>query len=449
MFAADDTIVAVATPAGRGGVAMARLSGPAAHDIALVLAGRSRPLRARRATRARLGGLDVADDALLTYFPSPASYTGEDVVEISTHGSPVVMAAVVAAATARGARPAGPGEFTLRAFLHGKLDLLQAEAVQALVDAVSPAEARVAVGHLEGALSAAVLRMAAAIRELHLRLEASIDFPDEGYHFIDCERASSAVRDLRDQLAALVAGGVHARRLHDGHLVVVAGAPNVGKSSVFNALVGGERAIVTAVAGTTRDLVSEHVLIGDAHLRLVDTAGVRGSADLVEREGIRRATSAAADADLVLVVLDRSRPLDADDRQVLAATARQTRLVVANKGDLPAAWREADHAVDLTVSAVSGQGIAALASALASRAAVGAGAGDVLVVNERQRARLRDALQHLEHACAEIDASGGAVPEEFLAADLVRAGQALDELTGARAADDVLAEIFSRFCIGK
>jgi tRNA modification GTPase len=203
------------------------------------------------------------------------------------------------------------------------------------------------------------------------------------------------------------------------------------------------------VAGTTRDLVSEHILIGDAHLRLVDTAGVRGAADLVEREGIRRATGAAAAADLVLVVLDRSRPLDADDRQVLAATAGQARLVVANKGDLPAAWREADHGVDLTVSAVHGEGIAALASALASHAAAGASAGDVLVVNERQRARLRDALEHLEHACTEIDASRGAVPEEFLAADLVRAAQALDELTGVGAADDVLAEIFSRFCIGK
>ncbi len=449
MFAADDTIVAVATPAGRGGVAMARLSGPAAHDIALGLAGRSRALIARRATRTRLAGLDVADDALLTYFPSPASCTGEDVVEVSTHGSPVVMAAVIAAATARGARPARPGEFTLRAFLHGKLDLLQAEAVQALVDAVSPAEARVAVGVLDGALSAAVARVATAVGELHLRLEASIDFPDEGYHFIDRDSASAAVVELRDQVAALVDGGAHARRLHDGFVVVVAGAPNVGKSSVFNALVGGERAIVTPVAGTTRDLVTEHVLIGDAHLRLVDSAGVRGAADLVEREGIRRATAAAAGADLVLVVLDRSRPLDADDHQVLAATAAQARFVIANKGDLPAAWRDVAHGVDLTVSAVNGQGIAALSTVLAARAAAGAGAADVLVVNQRQRARLAEALDHLQHACDAVAASAGTVPEEFLAADLIRAGQALDELSGVRAADDVLAEIFSRFCIGK
>jgi tRNA modification GTPase len=446
VFAADDTIVAVATPAGRGGVAMARLSGPAAHRIALALAARTRPLAARRATRARLHGLDVADDALLTYFPSPASYTGEDVVEISTHGSPVVMAAVVAGATARGARAARPGEFTLRAFLHGKLDLVQAEAVQALVDAVSPAQARQALGHLDGALSVAVSRLATQIHELHLRLEASIDFPEEGYHFIDAAAAAVAVRELRAQVATLVDGAAQARRLHDGFLVVVAGAPNVGKSSVFNALVGGERAIVTPVAGTTRDLVSEHLLLGDAHLRLVDTAGVRRAADVVEQEGIRRATGAVATADLVLVVLDRSRPVDDDDREVLAATAAHPRLVVANKGDLTPAWSEHEHGASATVSALTGHGISALAGELSARATPG---DDVLVVNERQRAQLREARDHLDHACASIDDAGGQIAEEFLAADLVRAEQALDELRGTRTPDDVLAEIFSRFCIGK
>jgi tRNA modification GTPase len=446
VYPVDDTIVAVATPAGRGGVAMARLSGPAAHRIALELAARTRPLAARRATRARLGGLDVADEALLTYFPAPASYTGDDVVEISTHGSPVVMAAVLAGATARGARAARPGEFTLRAFFHGKLDLLQAEAVQALVDAVSPGQARQAVGHLDGALSAAVARVATQIRELHLRLEASIDFPEEGYHFIDGPAASTAVRDLRAQVATLVGGADQARRLHDGFQVVVAGAPNVGKSSVFNALVGVDRAIVTPVAGTTRDLVSEHVVVGDAHLRLVDTAGVRSAADAVEQEGIRRATGAAATADLVLVVLDRSRPLDDDDRHVLAATATRARLVVANKADLAPAWSEDEYGASAAVSALTGQGITTLAGELSARAAP---VENALVVNERQRARLREALDHLEHACAAMDDAGGEVAEEFLAADLMRAEQALDELTGTRAPDEVLADIFSRFCIGK
>ena len=408
-----------------------------------------RPLEARRATRARLSGLDVADDALLTFFPAPASYTGEDVVEISTHGSPVVMAAVLAGATGRGARAARAGEFTLRAFLNGKLDLLQAEAVLELVDAVSPAHAAAAAGHLDGALSAAVARLAGTLRELHLRLEASIDFPDEGYHFIDQDGAARSLRDLRARLTTLVAGEAQARRLRDGHVVVVAGAPNVGKSSVFNALVGVDRAIVTPMAGTTRDLVSEHVLVGGAHLQLVDTAGVRSAADAVEAEGIRRAVAVRTDADLVVVVLDRSRPIGDADRGVLAATAAQRRVVVANKGDLAPAWGDDLHGAELTVSASQGTGIPALAERLASQVTADIRPGDVLVTNERQRAHLRDALQHIAHACHAIDETPGGIPEEFLIADLIRAQQAIDELTGARAPADVLAEIFDRFCIGK
>ena len=449
MFSTDDTIVAVATPAGRGGVAMARLSGPAAHDIALAMARRTRRLAPRRATRSRLHGLEVADDALITYFPAPASYTGQDVVEISTHGSPVVMAAVVAAATGHGARAARPGEFTLRAFLNGKIDLLQAEAVQALVEAVSPAQARLAVGHLEGGLSTAVAGIESALGELHLRLEASMDFPDEGYHFIDRAGAAATLRDLHAQLHQLAEGESQTRRLRDGFLVVVAGAPNVGKSSVFNALVGHDRAIVTPLAGTTRDLVTEHALVGSTHLQVVDTAGVRLAADAVEHEGIRRARSVTGDADLVLVVLDRSRPLDDDDRAVLAATSGQARVVVGNKADLPSAWGDDSHGATQLVSAATGCGIAALTAELSARARAGIGHTDLLVTNERQRAHLRDARGHLAHACEAIDRLSGEVPEEFLVADLVRAQQALDELIGAAAAPDILTEIFDRFCIGK
>ena len=449
MFSTDDTIVAVATPAGHGGVAMARLSGPAAHDIALAMARRTRPLAPRRATRSRLHGLEVADDALLTYFPGPASYTGQDVVEVSTHGSPVVMAAVVASATGLGARAARPGEFTLRAFLNGKIDLLQAEAVQALVEAVSPAQARLAVGHLEGGLSTAVAGIVAALGELHLRLEASLDFPDEGYHFIDRAGAAAAVHDLHGQVHRLAEGESQARRLRDGFLVVVAGAPNVGKSSVFNALVGHDRAIVTPAAGTTRDLVTEHALVGNTHLQVVDTAGVRRAADVAEQEGIRRARAVTAEADLVLVVLDRSRPLGDDDRAVLDATSGQARIVVANKADLPSAWGEAGHDATLLVSAAAGSGIAALTGQLSAHADAATTASDLLVTNERQRAHLRDARAHLAHACEALDRLAGEVPEEFLVADLVRARQALDELTGTSAAPDILAEIFNRFCIGK
>jgi tRNA modification GTPase len=445
----DDTIVAVATPPGRGGIAVARLSGPAAHAIALALAERRRPFVARRVTRVSLRGLDVPDDALVTYFQGPASYTGEDVVEISTHGSPAVMAAVVAACTARGARAAGPGEFTLRAYLNGKLDLLQAEAVHDLVSAVSPAAARAAAAHLDGALSTAMARIVAALRDLHLRLEASMDFPEEGYHFIDAAEASTAVDELCHRVQALVDGSASARRVLDGARVVVAGAPNVGKSSVFNALLGAERAIVTPVAGTTRDLVSEHVLVGAAHLRLIDSAGQRAAGDEVEQEGMRRAAVAAQEADVVLVVLDRSRPLDADDRRVLESTRGRVRLVAANKIDLPAAWDERESAADVAVSAQTGEGIAALAARVADLVASERSSADVLVSNQRQVGHLRRALGHLQHARAALTERGGALPEEFLAADLLAAQDALHDLIGARAPDDVLAEIFAKFCIGK
>lgn len=448
MFSTDDTIVAVATPPGRGGVAMARISGPAAYELALRLAGRSRPLTARRATRVRLRGVTVADDALITYFPAPASYTGQDVVEISTHGSPVVMAAILAAAVDLGARAARPGEFTLRAFLNGKIDLVQAEAVGDLVEAVSPAQARIAAGHLEGGLSRAIGEVVTDLDALRLRLEASMDFPDEGYHFIDRPEAAMALRRLLATIERLCDGESVARRLRDGHLVVVAGAPNVGKSSLFNALLGGDRAIVTPIAGTTRDLVSEHVLVAGAHVRLVDTAGVRVAADAIEAEGIRRAEAVMAEADLVVVVLDRSRHRNADDRRVLEMTEARRRVVIANKGDRPSA-SGAEQGADLIVSAATAAGIDALATLVGARLTEVATPPNVLVTSARQRALLDDARASLAHAAAALDVQGDDLPEEFLAADVERAQIALEELVGRRAPDDLLAEIFSRFCIGK
>lgn len=448
MFSTDDTIVAVATPPGRGGVAMARLSGPAAHDLALRLAGRARPLTARRATRATLRGVTVADDALLTYFPGPASYTGQDVVEISTHGSPVVMAAIVAAAVDLGARAARPGEFTLRAFLNGKIDLVQAEAVGELVEAVSPAQARIAAGHLGGGLSRAIGEVVTDLDALRLRLEASMDFPDEGYHFIDRPAAAMALRRLLAAIERLCDGESAARQVRDGHLVVVAGAPNVGKSSLFNALLGADRAIVTPIAGTTRDLVSEHVLVAGTHVRLVDTAGVRVAADAIEAEGIRRAEAAMAEADLVVVVVDRSRGRNADDRRVLEMTAARPRVVVANKADRPSA-ADGERDADLIVSATTSSGIDALAAHVGGRLSAAEAPEDVLVTSARQQALLAGARASLAHAAAALDALGDDLPEEFLAADVERAQGALEELVGRRAPDDLLAEIFSRFCIGK
>jgi tRNA modification GTPase len=257
-----------------------------------------------------------------------------------------------------------------------------------------------------------------------------------------------ALRRLLAAVERLCSGEAAARQLRDGHLVVFAGAPNVGKSSLFNALLGADRAIVTPIAGTTRDLVSEHVLVAGTHVCLVDTAGVRVAADAIEAEGIRRAEAVMAEADLVVVVMDRSRDRNADDRRVLEMTSARPRVVVANKGDRPSA-ADGERDADLVVSASTSVGIDTLAACVGARLAVAAAPDDVVVTSARQRALLAGARASLAHAAAALDAQFDDLPEEFLAADVERAQVALEELIGRRAPDDLLAEIFSRFCIGK
>lgn len=451
MFAADDTIVAVATPAGHGGLGVVRLSGPAAAQIGQSMAAREQPWMRRHATRVSVAAEGLAIDALVTAFPGPASYTGEDVVEIAAHGSPVVLAAIVAAAVARGARPARAGEFTLRAFIHGKLDLVQAEAVRDLVDAVSPAQARVAASHLDGSLSVALGGIVSELRRLETLLEASMDFPDEGYRFIEPADVSSALDAVEARIAALVATAPRGELVRDGARVVIAGVPNVGKSSVFNALVGVDRAIVTPIAGTTRDLVSERLVIDGALVLLVDTAGLRDGDDAVEAEGVRRASAAIAEAAVVVVVLDASRPLQPDEMALMASVVDRPAIVVANKGDLAAVWSTHEVGVDVvTVSTRSGVGVAALATAIAQQVGALSGQAEgVLVTNQRHRALLGEALAHVAHARSAMTKTLGALPEEFVVADLRGALAALADVTGARSADALVHEIFSTFCIGK
>ena len=457
MFAPDDTIVAIATPPGRGGLGMVRVSGPRAAAVAAALLDRTGPLPPRRATVARLlsrdgDGVTALDRVVATAFPGPGSYTGEDVVEICAHGSPLLLEEMVALARRAGARLANPGEFTLRAFLHGRVDLVQAEAVADLVDAVTPLQARAAFDQLDGTVTGRIADIDRRLLDLTARLEASLDFPDEGYHFIDAAAVARGVGELRGQVRALLAGADAGRLIREGCRVVVVGRPNVGKSSVFNRLLGSSRAIVTPVAGTTRDLVTETVDLDGLAVSLVDSAGLRSTGDPVEAEGVSRARLAFGSAAAGLVVVDRSEPLAVDDRAVLAETAGSPRVAVVNKVDLPGAWPSAalpvgDDAPRVEVSARTGRGFDRLRSELRRVLAGGTAPRETPMVTNLRHIELLERAGSALAAAAAAAERGAA--EEFVLEDLQRARGALEELTGKRTPDDVLQHIFDRFCIGK
>lgn len=454
MFSTSDTIVAIATPPGHGGIGVVRLSGPEATRIGGALTGRHEPLAPRVATFATVRvGPDPGitnDHVVLTYFMAPASYTGEDVVEISAHGSPVVLRGIVRAAIDAGARLAEPGEFTFRAFLHQKLDLIQAEAVADLINAVTPIQARAAFDQLEGTLTDRIRAIDAELFDLVAKLEASLDFPEEGYHFVEPLEASRVIGDVRESIRVLLKQAARGRLIREGAQVAIVGAPNVGKSSLFNALLNTNRAIVTAIPGTTRDLITERADIGGLSLSLIDTAGVRETTDEVEREGVARARDTIAVADLTILMLDRSRPLNQDDRTLLNATEDLTRIIVLNKSDLPPAepfnQRRFTSPVQV-LSAKSSEGLDGLIGLI----------GDVLSDGESNRdqpavtnVRHMTLLQRADAALARAgDALAASVSEEFPLLDLQEAMVSLQEITGQRTADDVLRHIFERFCIGK
>jgi tRNA modification GTPase len=389
---------------------------------------------------------------VVTSFPAPHSYTTEDTVEISAHGSPVVLEALLEACVRHGARLARPGEFTFRAFLHGRVDLTQAEAVADLVDAVTPLQARAAFDQLEGSLATAIGRVSEALLDLTARVEASLDFPDEGYHFIAPGELAAHVTSIRSDVRALLARADEGRVIREGRRVVLAGPVNAGKSSLFNRLADMERAIVAATPGTTRDLLIERVDIGGIPVTLVDTAGLRASADEVEAEGVRRAERAAEAAAVTVLVLDRSIPLRPHHRELLARGCRGSCVVAANKADLPAAWTAADAGVPAVVetSARTGHGMSAL------RDAVGSALGrrwhnedPPSVTNLRHVLLLREVERSLSVVLDDLTAPTGAAPEEAVLLELAAASAALDEVSGARAPEDILAHIFARFCIGK
>lgn len=461
MFSTTDTIVAIATPPGHGGIGIVRIAGPDAPAISQALTRGAAPLAPRHATLARVvdeggvtsgaasGGASSLDQVVLTWFKAPQSYTGDDVVEIAAHGSPVVLRRIVERAIGAGARLAEPGEFTLRAYLNGRLDLVQAEAVADLVAAVTPLQARTAMDQLEGTLTGAIAGVEASLFDLAARLEASIDFPDEGFHFITRDAARAEIEQIEMRLTALLRDGRRGRMIRDGAVVAIAGRPNVGKSSLFNALVGAGRAIVTDVPGTTRDVLSERVDMGGVPVTLLDTAGVREAGDAIEAEGVRRALAAHEIAALVLVVVDASAPLSPHD---LVMARDGSSIVVVNKADLPMAWRidelRRPEAAMAITSVRTGDGVDELRTKIAAALMGGApDTRDVPAISNVRHVSFVEQAQTAMARAAEVLEAGAT--EELVLAELSGARAALEAVVGRHAPDDLLRHVFSRFCVGK
>ena len=457
MHHTDETIAALATPPGEGALAVLRLSGPGARDALLALAPPATALRPRYLHHLALVAPSGAalDEVLAAWMPAPHSYTGEDVVEIYTHGGPVTVRALLDALFALGLRAAEPGEFTYRAFLSGRLDLIQAEAVGELIGSRSDAARRLALEQLGGSLSRRLAPLSRRLLELQRDLEAAIDFADEDIEFVDRATVAATVEALRDDMATLLGGAEGGRLLREGVSVALVGAPNVGKSSLFNALLGEERAIVTEEPGTTRDLLQESWVRGGVVFHLQDTAGQREAEGAAERLGVERGRDAAARAGLALRVCDGTRVPESEERAAIAALDPGRELLLVNKADL-AACDPAPYAalapagtVVLVLSARCGTGLEALQAQLLALA-TGGRATDALqldfALNRRQAARLRAAHDVL----AALDANTLATLEtELLARALREALAALDELSGRELSESVLAEIFSTFCVGK
>jgi tRNA modification GTPase len=441
-----DTIAAISTPSGRGGIGVIRLSGPQARSIAGSICQEPEwiPRHAHLATVYAEDG-SMLDQGLLTWFPSPNSYTGEDVIELSLHGSPVVLRACVERLCSSGARLAEPGEFSLRAFLNGRLDLPRAEAVRDLIEATTLYQARVAAQQISGSVSKRLAEPKTELLELIALLEAGIDFAEDDVSVAPTEEIVHRVESIEAHVDRLIRSFAYGKLVHEGLTLAIVGKPNAGKSSLFNRLLGQDRAIVTEIPGTTRDTISETAAIDGIPVRLIDTAGVRESDDPVESQGVERTRQAMADADLTIIVLDLSRPLEAVDHELLAAASTGRRLVAANKCDLPPRANIAGGAIP--VSALTGEGFDALRERLA--AAIhpdDAGIEEGFLTSIRHERLLRESAEYLAKA---RDAAGNGIPHEMILLDLYAALQPIDAVTGATTADDILNRIFTTFCIGK
>ena len=450
-----DTIAALSTPPGRGGIGIVRLAGPESLQLAAQLLALQSPLEHARATFTRvLDPTDPAatiDDALVTAFLAPHSYTGDTLVEIAAHGSPVILDTILRAALARGARLAGPGEFTQRAFLSGRIDLTQAEAVHDLIAAQTLDQARVAAQQLGGALSRRVAPAKESLLHLIALLEAGMDFASgelDDVEIVPAEKIAASIYSVASPLEALAATFARGALLRNGAAIAIIGRPNAGKSSLFNRLLARDRAIVTPLPGTTRDTLEESLALGGIPLRLIDTAGLRpDGADEAEQHGIARTHEALADADLVLLVHDATQSRTPEETALAASLAGRPHLIVENKIDLLRAGSSAAGEGAIHTSALTGAGLDALRAAiLAQLGAAGSVAETGLLNNLRQQQAVAAALTALANAAA---ANASSLPHEMILLDLHTALRALDSLTGATTPDDILARIFSTFCIGK
>jgi tRNA modification GTPase len=474
----DDTVVAIATSPGRGGIGVVRLAGPEARTIAAPMLRLKHELEPGRAVFGELvdasgghvgtGALGCPDErsssasnrideVVVTFFAKPHSYTTDDIIEISAHGSPVVLRHIVELCVAAGARLAEPGEFTMRAFLNGRVDLTQAEAVRDLIDSQTLYQAKVAAQQLEGALSRRLAPIKQKLVELIAVLEAGIDFAEDDVSVLADAKILERMAAIRAPLDELRASFAYGKIVHEGLTLAIVGRPNVGKSSLFNRLVERERAIVTATPGTTRDLVSETVAIGGIPVKLVDTAGIRQALDEAESIGVHKSMEALADADLVLVVVDASQPPTAEDEELLRQAQGRAVMVVENKSDLRTAQTPMSRKTGETwgtpydhicTSALTGEGIAELRRAILRHVGGenGAQAESGFLTNVRHAGLIRDSLSALDAAERAV---AGRIPHEMLLMDLYNALRPLDAITGATTTDDILNLIFSTFCIGK
>ena len=437
-----ETIVAPATPVGRSALAIVRIDGPRSAEILARLTRRSLPDQRTAALTHIYKDRDMLDECVAIRYPAPHSFTGNDLVELMLHGNPVLVSRTIEEIVRLGARMAQAGEFTERAVLNGKLDLVQAESIADLIAARTAIQAKLSLNHLEGALSRKAASIRATLLDVIARLEAALDFSDEGYEFIHRHDALAALDRAIDDVGSLAETFRRGRATVEGLSAVILGRPNAGKSTLLNRLVGSDRAIVTPIPGTTRDILRETIEIGGLPVTLADTAGLREGGDEVEAIGIDRARDAARRADVVVYLIDASRGMTDDDRREIEAIDAE-RVVVYTKTDLNAA-----PGGELGVSAISDSGFDALLARLDAivRDRFAAPEGSPVIVNERQRSAVAECEDGL---VAAREALANGVEEQMVLVDLHRAANALGMLTGAITRDDVLDQIFAKFCIGK